>query len=123
MDKVLDTDWSVLPPGLKSEVRKGCLILVIFWGGEIGLPPPPSATAAMRCGSVHGASLIRVCLHSENGKQAERLMSQGPGEPRTLLAGFGGWGPAYGRRWETGCRAEWPRAGEKSLEAERPASH
>lgn len=85
MVKVLDTSWSVLPPWLKSEVRKGCLILVllIFWDGEIGLCPLPSA-AAMRCGSVHGASLIRVCLHSENGKQAERLMSGGPGECRTF---------------------------------------
>lgn len=123
MDKILDTGLSVLPPGLKSEVREGCLILVlfIFWDGEIGLCPLPSV-AAVSCGSVHGASLIRVCLHSENGKQTGRPMSEGP---RRRTFARCGWklGPAYRRRWETGCQAEWMRAGEESLETERPASH
>lgn len=95
------------------------MVLLIFWDGEIGLCPLPSA-AAVRCGSVRGVSLIRICLHSENGKQAGRLMSEGPGERRTFA--HCGWklGPAYGRRWETGSQAEWQRAGEESLETERP---
>lgn len=91
MDKVLDTGWSILLPGLKNEVREGWLILVllIFWDGEIGLCPLPSA--AVRCGSVHSASIIRVCLHSENDKQAGRLMSEAPESVGRLLAVVGSW--------------------------------